>query len=455
MSIYLAATIAAAALLLGSAVIALAVVLRGNPRRVPAPSRDGLREAEPRSVHAIGNASPREETDAARTIPDAALPATAGQADRDALLLRMSHDLRGPLGSVVTLCQLLLDGDAGPLSMKQHQYVEVIRRGGQNVLALVDDILDLVGLESGRSDLDADATDLSAMARQVSDSTHGSAREKGIPVQVSVPNRPVTGIVDGRRLRHVLARMVEHVVSATDHGYVEVLVEPTAAGDATLTVRNTRDGLSEAARRALDAGLNLEAPASAIPDGQPPLPLAIAARLARRLGTPISVRTGEDEGLALAITVPLSERTAVAIPSNGGVTHAGARILIIDDDDAERDQVGKRLQESGYAVSSVASGDDGLRLMRENAFDAVVLDLVMPGLSGLEVLRAARADTRLAHLPFVVLSAMYMTRAERAVLGPSVATVVRKGEATGDELLRAVERALSPFETLPTGDRHV
>jgi CheY-like chemotaxis protein len=438
MSAYLAATIAAAALLLGSAVIALAIV----------------RQAQRRDVLAT-NGHAREEADAARTNPDAAAPAWRAAADdRDALLLRMSHDLRSPLGSVVTLCQLLLDGDAGPLSMKQHQYVEVIRRGGQTVLALVDDLLDLIGIESGRSDVDSDATDLSSLARQVTDTTHAMAREKGIPVQVSVPNRPLTGIVDGRRLRHVLVRMVEHVVGATDHGYVELVLEPTAAGEAALTVRNTRDGLSEAARRALEGGLDVEAPATALHDGQPPLPLAVAARLARRIGCPISVRTGEDDGLALTLAVHLAARDTAPAPPEPGAGRPGARILLIDDDDAERDHVAKRLQENGYSVAAIGSGDEGLRLMRENTFDAVVLDLVMPGLSGLEVLRAARADSRLAHLPFVVLSAMYMTRTERAVLGPSVASVVRKGEVSGDELLRAVERALSPVEPLPAGDRH-
>jgi signal transduction histidine kinase/CheY-like chemotaxis protein len=436
MSAYLAATIAAAALLLGSAVIALAIV----------------RQAAQRRDTPIEDVVAPEPSAAAQAVPDGA---RAVADDRDVLLLRMSHDLRSPLGSVVTLCQLLLDGDAGPLSMKQHQYVEVIRRGGQTVLALVDDMLDLIGIESGRSDVDSDTTDLSALVRQVTDVTHVTAREKGIPVQVSVPNRPLSGIVDGRRLRHVLVRMVEHVVGATDHGYVEVIAEPTEAGDAALTVRNTRDGLSEAARRALDAGLNLEAPATALHDGQPPLPLAVAARLARRIGCPITVRTGEDEGLALIVSVPLAASGAAVAPHDGGPGRTGARILVIDDDEAERAQVAKRLQENGYAVAGIGSGDEGLRLMRDSPFDAVVLDLVMPGLSGLEVLRAARADSRLAHLPFVVLSAMYMTRTERAVLGPSVASVVRKGEVTGDELLRAVERALSPAEPLPAGDRHV
>ncbi len=428
MSVPIAATIAAA-VLAGSVLIALALVKQTAGRRAP------RLPASP-AAEAGGDGAARAD-------------------DRDALLLRLSHDLRAPLGSVVTLCQLLLDGDAGALSMKQHQYVEVIRRGGQTVLGLVDDLLDLVAIESGRADLEPELTDLSALARQVVDAAHPLAREKGIPIQISAPGRPVAARVDTRRLRHVLARMVEHVVAATDHGYVEVGVS-TADGRAALAVHNTRDGLSESGRRALAAPLDLEASAGSASDGQPPLPLAVAARLARRLGVPIAVSAGDEEGLCLFLSVPLETAAAILRPDERG-PRPGARVLVIDDDSAERGQVTARLEAGGYDVRAVASGDEGLRLLREHAYDAVVLDLVMPGMSGLEVLRAARADGRLAHLPFVVLSAMYMTRTERAVLGPGVAGVVRKGEVAGDELLRTVERALSagPGEAYPAGDRHV
>ncbi len=422
----IAATIAAA-VLAGSVLIALALVKQTAQRRAAA--------IAPQPAASIGDGATRAE-------------------DRDALLLRLSHDLRAPLGSVVTLCQLLLDGDAGALSMKQHQYVEVIRRGGQTVLGLVDDMLDLVAIESGRNDLEPELTDLSAVARQAADAAHPVAREKGIPIQISAPGRTVAARVDARRLRHVLARMVEHVVAATDHGYVEVGVSTSTDGRAILAVHNTRDGLSEAGRRALAEPLDPEAPAGAA-QGHPPLPLAVAARLARRLGTPITVGAGDEEGLCLFLSVPL-ETTGDPVPTDERPARPGARVLVIDDDSAERSQVTARLQAGGYEVRAVASGDEGLRLMREHAYDAVVLDLVMPGMSGLEVLRAARADGRLAHLPFVVLSAMYMTRTERAVLGPGVAGVVRKGEVAGDELLRTVERALSagPGEAYPAGDRH-
>lgn len=441
MSVSIAVILAVAALFAGTVVITLALVKQTAQRR----------------------AAPAAAVSRAETALDGAPPAAARTPergdDRDALLLRLSHDLRAPLGSAVTLCQLLLDGDAGPLSIKQHQYVEVIRRGGQTVLALVDDMLDLVAIESGRSDIEPDLTDLSGLARQVADAAHTLAREKGIPIQVSAPSRPVSAQVDARRIRHVLARMVEHVLSATDHGYVEVAVTAADDGTALLSVHNTRDGLSETARRALEQPMDLEAPASAMTDGHhPPLPLAVAARLARRIGTPISVHGGDDDGLCLSLSVRLAAdgARAVTVPEERPA-RTRARVLVVDDDAAERSQVTARLEAGGYNVVPVASGSEGLRLMREHPYDAVVLDLVMPGMSGLEVLRAARADGRLAHLPFVVLSAMYMTRTERAVLGPGVAGVVRKGDVSGDELLRAVERALGSggAEALPTGDRHV
>ncbi len=431
MSVYVAATIAAAAILGGSVLITLALVKQTAQRRATA----------------VTPASP---------VPPVNEPLNGRQGradDRDALLLRLSHDLRAPLGSVVTLCQLLLDGDAGALPMKQHQYIEVIRRSGQTVLALVDDMLDLVALESGRSDVETELADIPALVRQIADATHGLAREKGIPLQVSVPGRPLGAQVDARRLRHILARMVEQVVAATDHGYVEVAAEPAGDTAVEITVRNTRDGVSEVARRMLQH-LDLEAPADGPADGQAPLPLAVAARLARRIGVPIQVHTSDEEGLCLSLTAPRAAE-GVAVAREERPVRAGTRVLVIDDDEAERTQVTTRLQTGGYTVVGVASGDEGLRLMREQPFDAVVLDLVMPGLSGLEVLRSARAERRLAHLPFVVLSAMYMTRTERAVLGPAVAGVVRKGEVAGDELLRAVERAVAgTAEGYPTGDRH-
>ncbi len=416
-----------AALLPGTAVIVLVLVKRAassrdQDSRADAPSRA---QADPPPVAHDGGAQKGNGSDLSH----------------DLLLLRMSHDLRSPLGSLVTLCQLLVEGDAGPLSMKQRQYVEVIRRSGQSVLGLVDDILDLAAVESGRSEVEVDTVDLAALVRQVAESHEAAGREKGIPIQVSLRRESLPASADERRLRHLLERMVEYLLSTTEHGYVEIAVDD-AAEKAAVRVRNTHDGLSESARRTLALAYQ---DGDDSDEGATPLPIAIAARLARLIGLPIEVRTGNEEGLSLELSVPLAKAGARVSPDAMRPRHAaGARILLVDDDAAERSHVTARLEESGYAVTAAASGSEGLALLRDGQFDAVVLDLVMPGMSGLEVLRAARSDERLAVLPFVVLSALYITRSERSVLGPAVASVVRKGDGTADELLRALDRALAP-----------
>ena len=119
-------------------------------------------------------------------------------------------------------------------------------------------------------------------------------------------------------------------------------------------------------------------------------------------------------------------------------------MLLIEDDPIERQRIGSFIEAAGYDVTRAASGEEGLALLRSRPFAAVVLDLIMPEMTGLDVLRAARTEDRLADVRFIVLSAMYMTKNERQVLGPRVADVVRKGETMPRALTFALHRAVKP-----------
>ena len=118
---------------------------------------------------------------------------------------------------------------------------------------------------------------------------------------------------------------------------------------------------------------------------------------------------------------PQAGARAEAEPGRGGDPCRGARaagpVLLIEDDPIERQRIGSFIEAAGYEVTRAASGEEGLALLRSRPFAAVVLDLVMPEMSGLDVLRAARTEDRLADVRFIVLSAMYMTKNERAGAG--------------------------------------
>jgi signal transduction histidine kinase/CheY-like chemotaxis protein len=425
-------------LLLGSAVIVLVLVrLRGAARPV--------------------------------TVSEAA-PESAGQRAerlRNLLLTRMSHDLRTPLNSMITLAQLMVEENSGSLSNEQRRYLEVIHRNGQNLLALINDILDLSAVESGQVDLDVGVVNLTALVRDVASSCQPAARHKGIPLHVSLQSDtqrdsgPEAVVVqsDPDRLRQVIQHLVQHGIAETQNGYVEmVLTKENEPPQARLRIHDTGEGLSDAARRALTEDFR-DLDTFILGEGRfaaPPaesLPLLLAARLSRRMGLRIGVQSSSADGVSFELTLPLAGADArIEAPQQAAPEGASAvrpsrplsgHVLLIEDDLLERRRVAGQLEALGYDVTLAASGEEGLALLRDGHFDAVVLDLVMPGMSGLEVLRAARNDERLVDVPFVVLSALYMTRTERDVLGPKVTDVVRKGDATADELEVAIARAIA------------
>lgn len=446
-------------LVAGSAAVALALVRFGwaRPGRSRAPATERLARSEEKPQPEVPSMPPPPADRPERQEGDAR-DARAGRL-RNLLLTRMSHDLRSPLNSVVTLSQLMSEGDAGALSSEQRRYVEVIHRNANTALSLFDDILDLAALESGKLELDLGVVDLAALARAAAERCGRMAQEKGVPLQVTAPLRPVAIQADADRLRHVIQRLAEHAISETRHGYVEIAVtlsdgQSDSVGadggtgrQALLRVHDTGEDLSESTRRALsregDAIEDLDAlvlgEGSFAARDQGVLSLVVAARLAELMSLRIGVRAEDGQGVSFELRLPI---VAGEVPQAISLVGAGRRILLIEDDPLERQRVAGALEGAGYVITLASSGQEGVALLRSGRFDVVVLDLVMPGMSGLDVLRTVQNDDHATDTPFVVLSALYMTRGERAVLGPRVAEVVRKGEASSDELALAVARAL-------------
>jgi len=363
----------------------------------------------------------------------------AAERFRNLLISKLSHDVRTPLNSMITLSQLLADGSNGPLSADQQKYIEVIHRSSRQLLALVNDVLDLSHIEVERLDLQITAVDVRPLIRGVGAAHEDLARGKGLPLHLNPPRAPLLVDADEDRLRQVLGTLLAHAVAETANGYVELSADSDDR-QVVIRVSDTGPGQTPDLRAAdFDAFLVHDA------DHPPGPAMILAGRLVKLMGGVLAVESAPGEGTTFSLTLPRSRAdsatAAPRAPREGMPAAPGGHVLLVEDDAVERQRVGDLLLSAGYRVSVASSGQDGLAQLQTGTFDAVVLDLVMPGMSGLDVLRSARTDDRLSATPFVVLSALYMTRSEREVLGPSVIAVVRKGEGNGDELLAQVARA--------------
>lgn len=363
---------------------------------------------------------------------------------RNLVISKLSHEVRTPLNSIVTLSQLLDDGSAGSLAPDQRKYIEVIHRSSQTLLALINDLLDLSHIEAGRFELQLGTVDIRSLIRGVGAASEERARARGLPVHINPPRLPAMANADEDRLRQVLAALVDHAVQETTNGYVEISGE----GDeerVLIRINDTGPGSTPELRGADFETFLTQSGARAPGPG-----LILAGKLTRLMGGTLVVDSAPGEGTTFSLSLPRAINGAATparlpelAPAVARSASAPAHVLLIEDDELERSRVADLLQGAGYRVSVASSGQEGLNRLREGRFEAVVLDLVMPGMTGLDVLRAARADEHLSSTPFIVLSALYMTRSEREVLGPTVAGVVRKGEGTGEELTTFLARALA------------
>jgi CheY-like chemotaxis protein len=224
-----------------------------------------------------------------------------------------------------------------------------------------------------------------------------------------------------QRLRSALRSRLSHELR-TPLNSIITLSQLLMEDDATLTVEQRR--YIEVIRR---NGRSLLALVDQLAEGAP----------SPRLEDDAHDGVAADEPPAALEPAP-GESNGDALPD--APAGAGA-VLLIEDDPIERQRIGSFIEAAGYQVTRAGSGEEGLALMRSRPFAVVVLDLIMPDMTGLDVLRAARTEDHLADVRFVVLSAMYMTANERQVLGPKVTDVVRKGETMARALTFALERA--------------
>lgn len=343
-------------------------------------------------------------------------------------LADMSHELRTPLNSIIALAELLLSGEP-PLAGEQATQVGFIRRVAQDQLQLVGDLLDIAKIEAGRLEVEVTDVGLAELLVILRGQMRPLLQSTDVQLRFDFPAAPVTVRTDEAKLIQVLRNLISNAVKFTPHG--EVLVGAEQEGERVrFTVADTGIGIAaEDLPRIFDEFVQL--PGHLQKRGQGTgLGLPLARNLVALLGGEMTVKSTVGVGTVFNVVLPL-ERTVVA-PAVGDLEGA---VLVVDDDETSRYVVEAHLRDTAWRTVPAAGGEAALTAMAGSLPAAVILDLSMPDLDGLEVLRRMRADARMAGVPVVIHTSRLLERWEVERLQSLGAQVLDKSSTSRSQLL--------------------
>jgi PAS domain S-box-containing protein len=346
-------------------------------------------------------------------------------------LARMSHELRTPLHAVIGFAQLLLTDPAVRFSGEPREQLQHILAAGEHLLALVNDVLDLSSLDTGEIKLDPQVVDLRSLFDAAAPMVAGLATEHG--VQVSSGDLVDTVWADPTRLRQVLLNLLTNAVKYNRRGGT-VHVESARAGDrVALRVRDSGRGMaSEQLAMAFEPFNRLGLESKGI-EGTG-IGLAIVKANVERMGGSVSVQSTLGEGSVFEVTLPCAPGTVptpasppqplAAEPAHAAVPAPArtGRLLYIEDNPVNALIVRELVAQRGnLTLDEADDGMSGIDRARSARPDLILLDMQLPDIDGLEVLRRLRADPSTAAIPCIALSANAMPEDIQVALGAGFA----------------------------------
>jgi len=398
---------------------------------------------------------------------DAELQLAKAQADaanqaKSRYITAISHELRTPLNSILGYAQLLEDDPTIPA--QRRGAVQVIRRGGDHLLSLIEGTLDIARIESGRLALEPAAVHFADLVDELAGLFEPAAAARGLRfVHRRSGTLPALVRADEKRLRQILINLLGNAVKFTRSGQVSLRID-YAREMARFEIEDTGPGMDEAELQRVFEPFERGTAAGGNAAGGTGLGLTIARMLTALMGGELLVTSTPGVGTRFTVRLYLPELHAGASPRPRdvqarvvGYHGPRLRLLVVDNEETDRALLVERLAPLGFALQQAASGEAALALLRRERVDAIFLDLAMPGIDGWTTLRRLRSEG-LSDAPAAIVSANAFDQGLDNDLGITAADFLVKPVRL-PELLRWLRTRLdlrwleadAPADALPGG----
>jgi signal transduction histidine kinase/CheY-like chemotaxis protein len=343
-------------------------------------------------------------------------------------LANVSHELRTPLNSILLLSRMLCDEKSTNLSNEDCRKARVIHAAGNDLRALIDNILDLSRIEAGQMTLVTETVDLGELVNGVVELMQPQFDEKQLDFRVETsPEVPRTIVSDGEKIRQILLNFLSNAVKFTEQGSVIVRFSPggDVAGEqypVSISVADTGIGIHAAKQALIFEAFKQADGSTSRRFGGTGLGLAISKELANLMGGDITLDSNPDKGSTFTLWLPLAVPNAEAggtgrnaVVTNGTAEkpepvpeadYSGARVLLVDDDMRNLLALTPLLERWHIDVTAAGDGEEALEtLASDEPFSLVFMDIMMPGMDGYQVTRRIRQQYTQNELPVVALTA--------------------------------------------------
>ena len=335
--------------------------------------------------------------------------AEAANEAKSTFLANMSHELRTPLNAIIGYSEMLIE-DAEDENEDFIPDLDKINNSGKHLLGLINDILDLSKVESGKMELFIEEFDLKKIIEEVEATIKPLVEKNGNKLIVEYKTDIEKISADLTKIRQILLNLLSNSAKFTKDGTITISVVNSKVNKHAVdfNISDTGIGMTPDQVDKVFKPFTQADEKTTRKFGGTGLGLTITKMFAEMMGGDINLKSKEGEGTTFTVTIPtkVSDPKKQDIAQNTEITNvdSGYTVLVIDDDDNAQDMMRKFLEKQNVSILQAKSGEDGLKLAAEYMPDAITLDVMMPEMDGWEVLTALQANEATKNIPVIMLT---------------------------------------------------